>query len=75
MKQNNSRDVLAFELVTKKYDNEYDELYDSLYNYMKSYIEGYVFDTGLFRDEIENLIGIRKHEDIINYIIEEGGEG
>jgi hypothetical protein len=29
----------------------------------------------LFRDEIENLIGIRKHEDIIKYIIEEGGEG
>jgi hypothetical protein len=74
MKQYNSRDVLAFELITKKYNNDYDELYDSLYNYMKSYIEGYTFDTSLFRDEIENLIGIRKHEEIIKYIID-GGEG
>lgn len=73
MKQYNSRDVLAFELITKKYNNEYDELCDSLYNYMKSYIEGYIFDIGLFKDEIENLIGIRKHEEIIQYIIN-GGE-
>jgi hypothetical protein len=70
MKQYNSRDVLAFELITKKYNNQYDELYDSLYNYMKSYIEWYTFDTSLFRDEIENLIGIRDYDDIVKYVLE-----
>jgi hypothetical protein len=60
-------DMLALQVTKEK--RHFDELYDTLYNYMKVYMEGNNFDICLFRDEIENYLGIRDHEDIIKYIL------
>lgn len=49
-------------------EREYYEIADALYSYMKAYKEGYMFDAGIFEDEIENYLGIRGHENIVNYI-------
>ena len=35
---------------------------------MEAYVNGWWMDAGLFQDECENLIGIRKHEDMIEII-------
>lgn len=51
------------------YENNYDESIDILYHYFKSIIDGNQFDTYLFADEFENLIGIREHDDIVHYVI------
>lgn len=64
-----SKEELAYKLSYKKYTNDYDELSDSMFHYMKAYKNNIMLDKELFRDEIENLIGIRGHEDIIDYII------
>ena len=64
-----SKEELAFNTITNKFNNEYDEVVDALYQYMYSYINDYMFDVGLFTDEIENLIGIRNHSEILNYIL------
>jgi hypothetical protein len=64
-----SKDAIAFTLAYKKYKNDYNELADSMFQYMNSHVNNILFDKELFRDEIENLIGIRKHKEIINYII------
>lgn len=64
-----SKDAIAFTLVYKQYKNDYNELADSMFQYMNAHVNNILFDKELFRDEIENLIGIRKHKEIINYII------
>ena len=69
MNKGNTREIEAFNYVKDKFENEYDELYDALYYYMLTYLEDKKMDNYLFKDEIENLIGIRKHEDIIEYIL------
>ena len=68
---NKKRETLAYNIIRKRFtsEDEYDELCDSLYQYMDSYMNGYMFDAGMFMDEVENLIGIRGHEVVIDYII------
>lgn len=64
-----SRDVMAFGKVKFLYEKmEYSEEYDVLYHYMNSFIKEEP-DIIFFRDEIENLLGIKSHTDIIKYII------
>lgn len=67
--QSQTKDELAFSIITEKFNNEYTELYDSLYYYMEAYIKGYRMDIELFRDEVENYLNIRSHTDIVNYIL------
>jgi len=66
-----SEETKAWMIISNKYNDKssYDEIVDSLYHYMFSIVNGYQFDVGMFADEIENLIGIRKRTDIINYIL------
>lgn len=66
-----TKDMLAHKLSYRKYMNDYDELSDSMFHYMNAYINNTTLDTELFRDEIENLLGIREHKDIIEFIIKE----
>lgn len=62
-------DIYFYKEIKNVFETEdYNELVDVLYHYMESYITGRIFDVGLFRDECENLIGIRDHEDIIEII-------
>lgn len=70
-KNHKTKDILAYKLIYKKYMNDYDELSDSMFHYMDAYLNNIGLDTQLFKDEIENLLGIREHKDIIEYIIKE----
>lgn len=71
---NNTRDMQAYMQVRLEYtENEYDELTDSLYSYMTAYINGNNLETTMLLDEIENIIGLNTHEDVINFILL-GGE-
>lgn len=66
-----SRDVMAFGKVKFLYEKmEYTETYDVLYHYMNSFIKE-ESDIILFRDEIENLLGLKSHADIIKFIIDD----
>lgn len=70
---NDTKIYEAFEIINDLFNQHYDEVVDALYYYTKSYIDGYFMDVCMFQDEIENLLGIREHDDIINYILG-GGE-
>ena len=71
---NSTRDMQAYMQVRLEYtENEYDELTDSLYTYMTAYINGNSLETTMLLDEIENIIGLNTHEDVINFILL-GGE-
>lgn len=71
---NSTRDMQAYMQVRLEYtENEYDELTDSLYSYMTAYINGNNLETTMLLDEIENIIGLSTHEDVINFILL-GGE-
>lgn len=71
---NSTRDMQAYMQVKLEYtENEYDELTDSLYSYMTAYINGNNLETMMLLDEIENIIGLNTHEDVINFILL-GGE-
>jgi len=62
-------DVYYYLAIKKLYETEeYNELYDVLYNYMDAYLYGSKMEAYMLKDECENLIGIREHEDIINEI-------
>jgi L-rhamnose mutarotase len=65
-------DMIAFSrihAIHKGREREYNELYEALYYYMLTYIDECLIDNYLFRDEVENLIGLRNHEDIVDYIL------
>lgn len=66
----NDIDYLAFKKTKEKYNKDKNELYDILYNYMDSYLHCSKFETYLLADEVENVLGIREHEDIIKFINE-----
>lgn len=57
-------------LLKKELEKEYNELYDAVYNYLMAYMynEIHYIDITLYKDEVENLIGIREHEEIIKYV-------
>ena len=63
------KDVQAYHKMKKIYEVwDYNELYDALYHYIDAYMEDNS-EMILFRDECENLIGIKEHEDIVKYIL------
>jgi hypothetical protein len=66
-----SRDVMAYGKVKYLYEcEEYNELVDIAYHYMQSFIRE-VPDIIMFRDEFENVTGIKEHHQIVSYIMEE----
>ena len=69
----NERDIQAFTKVKLEYTESYDELTESMFQYMNSYINGNKIESIMFLDEIENIIGINKHDEVVNFILL-GGE-
>lgn len=62
--------MIAFARIHSIYKGrDYNELYEALYYYMLTYIDDCLIDNYMFRDEVENLIGIRDHEEIVDYIL------
>lgn len=68
----NEKETLALTKVRLEYTENYNGLVDSIYNYMESYINGDNLCSTMYMDEIENMIGINTHEELIIYIL--GGE-
>lgn len=63
-------DMIAFSRIHAIYKGrEYNELYDALYHYMLTYIDDCLIDNYMFKDEVENYTGLRKHEDIVDFIL------
>lgn len=65
----NVKEIEAYRIISIKYGMDEYELYDALYHYMKTYCNGHKMESYLFKDEVENLIGIRDHDEILEYII------
>lgn len=67
----NSKDAMAYGKIKFYYNKmNYSESYDVLYHYMSAYMKD-TTDRILFRDEVENLLGLNTHAEIIKYIIED----
>lgn len=69
----NEIESIAYNKILKEYTLEPDELNEVLLLYMRSYKEGSKALTQLYLDEIENIIGLNNHKEIINFILK-GGE-
>lgn len=69
----NEIESIAYNKILKEYTLEPDELNEVLLLYMRSYKEGSKTLTQLYLDEIENIIGLNNHKEIINFILK-GGE-
>jgi hypothetical protein len=66
-----SRDLMAYGKTKYLYEREeYDELVDIAYHYMLSFVRE-LPDIIMFRDEFENVTGIKEHHQIVSYIMEE----
>ena len=62
-------------LLKRELEKKYNELYDAMYHYIWSWLlnesvyeNKTSIDVIMYKDEIENLIGIREHEEIIKYV-------
>ena len=66
---NNLDETVVLSLLKNKMESEYDELVDALYYYMLTYLENNMMENCMYRDEIENLIGLRDYNEIFKYII------
>ena len=64
----NRKDLLAFRRSNDIMMKNHNELNEMLYKYMEAYVNN---DDSLilYLDEIENLINIRNHEEIIELIL------
>lgn len=69
----NEIESISYNKILKEYTLEPDELNEVLLLYMRSYKEGSKALTQLYLDEIENIIGLNNHKEIINFILK-GGE-
>lgn len=66
-----SRDLMAYGKTKYLYEREeYNELVEIVYHYMQSFIRE-TPDIIYFRDEFENVTGIKEHHQIVSYIMEE----
>ena len=63
-----SVDELCYRLL--KSVKDYDELTDEMRCYFKALLDDRLFDAFIHSDLIENLIGIREHDDIVKFVLE-----
>lgn len=75
-------EVVMLGILKRKLEEEYNELYDAMYHYIWAWFIKDSLNTNkssmdiiLYRDEIENLIGIREHDDIVSYVLNNILEG
>lgn len=64
-----SADDYCYKTLQRALSREYDELTDELYHYFKSRMEDRHYSAYLHADCIENLIGIRDYDDIVEYVM------
>lgn len=70
----NVKNVAAYILAKHMYNSDKcDELWDELYHYMDAYLSNpHSVEVIIFADLVENLVGVRKHEDILEVIFKYG---
>lgn len=61
--------ILAFQRIRNLYNLDYNEAYDILYHYMLTYLNGPEADNYMFMCEAEAVLGLRTHDDIVDYIL------
>lgn len=68
-----NKEMMAYGRIKYLYDNsEYNESLDVLLNYMESYVKfrcEYGGASIMAKDEVENLLGLNTHEEIVEYIL------
>lgn len=69
----NEIESIAYDKVLKEFTLDPDELNEVLVLYMKAYREQSKTLAQIYLDEIENIIGLNNHKEIIQYILK-GGE-
>jgi hypothetical protein len=65
----NKRDEMAYNKITEIYNQYGGEGNDILYQYMTHHMNDNIYKI-LFLDEFENITGINKHEDVVDFILE-----
>ena len=61
--------ILAFQRIKNLYNLDYDEACDILYHYMLTYLNGPEADNYMFLMEAKAVLGVKDHDDIIDYIL------
>lgn len=67
----NEINSIAYARITKKYNENPNEINEILWLYMKSVIMKYNIESQLYLDELENIIGINKHNEVLSIIMKE----
>ena len=61
--------VLAYQRIKALYNMDYNEAYDILYHYMLTYLNDEEADNYLFLEEARAVLGLKSHDDIVDYIL------
>ncbi len=61
--------VLAYQRIKALYNMDYNEAYDILYHYMLTYLNDEEADNYLFLEEARAVLGLKNHDDIVDYIL------
>lgn len=69
MIENNEIDSEVYTIISEKYNKNQNELNELLWLYMRSVINGFDTQRIMYLDEIENMLGINKHEEILKVIM------
>lgn len=69
MIENNEIDSEVYTIILEKYNKRQNELNELLWLYMRSVINGLDTQRIMYLDEIENMLGINKHEEILKVIM------
>ena len=69
MIENNEIDSEVYKIISEKYNKKHNELNELLWLYMRSVINGLDTHRIMYLDEIENMLGINKHEEILKVIM------
>jgi hypothetical protein len=69
MIENNEINSEAYTTILEKYNKNPNELNELLCLYMRSVINGFDTHMIMYLDEIENMLGINKHEEILKVIM------
>ena len=64
-----STNEYCYKTLKRALSIEYDELTDELYHYFKALIHDRYLEAFIHADLIENLIGIRDNDDIVQYVL------
>lgn len=63
------KDIEALITSYNNYIEDMGELNESLFGYMSAFVLNNEIDKMMYKDEIENMLGINSHDEILNIIV------